>query len=138
MLSIVVAPLASIGGAFLLGAGAVVVLLVGAFVVGVVKGTAELPGKRRAERAGVRRAEFVQGFDLQRLMAMPRRVKLASDLQPGDVLHYLGGVHVIERIEQLPGGFVGVHAFDGPVSGIPPGKQVEVAREPIEIPDFTA
>lgn len=137
VLSVIGGPLASIGGAFLLGAGSVVVLLVGAFVVGVVKGTAELPGKRHAEQARVRRAEFVQRLDLKQLMAMPRRAKLASELQPGDVLHYLGGIHVIERIEQLPGGFVGVHAFDGPVSGIPPGKHVEVARERISIPAFT-
>jgi hypothetical protein len=129
-------PLASVGGAFLLGAGAVVVLLVSAFVAGIVKGTAEMPGRRRAERSRVRRAEFVQGLDLQRLMAMPRRTKLPSDLQRGDVLHYFG-VHVVERIEQLPGGFIGVHGFDGPVSGIPPDRQVEVARERVAIPDFT-
>lgn len=135
MLSAASCPLASIGGAFLLGAGAVVALLVGAFVVGIVKGTAELPGKRRAERARVRRAEFVRSLDLRRLAAMPQRIKLAADLQAGDVLHYFG-VHVIERIEPLPGGHVGVHGFDGPVSGIPPDRQVEVARERISIPDF--
>jgi hypothetical protein len=128
-------PFASIGGAFLLGAGAVVVLLVGAFVIGIVKGTAELPGKLRANRERARRADFVQGLDLQRLMALPRRTKLASNLQCGDVLNYFG-VHVIERIEQLPGGYIGVHAFDGPVSGIPPDRPVEVARERVVIPTF--
>lgn len=128
-------PSASAGGAFLLGAGAVVVLLVGAFVAGIVKGTVELPGKRRVERSRVRRAEFVRGLDLQQLAAIPRRTKPASDLQPGDVLHYLG-VHVVERIEPLPGGYVGVHGFDGPVSGIPAGRQVEVAQHRVAIPDF--
>lgn len=127
--------LASIGGAFLLGAGAVVALLVGAFIVGIVKGTAELPGKHRAERAHVRRGEFVQSLDLQQLAVIPRRTKLASDLQPGDVLHYFG-LHVIERIESLPGGHVGVHGFDGPVSGIPASRQVEVAQQRVAIPDF--
>jgi hypothetical protein len=136
MLASVQLPCASIGGAFLLGAGAVVVLLAGAFVVGIVKGAAELPGKRRTQRTGARRAEFVQSLDPQQLAVVPRRTKPASDLQSGDVLHYLGGVHVIERIEPLPGGFVGVHAFDGPVSGIPPGRQVEVARERVAIPNF--
>jgi hypothetical protein len=128
-------PSASIGSAFLLGAGAVLLLLVGAFVVGIVKGTAELPGRRRAEQSRVRRAEFVQGLDLQRLAAIPRHTKLASDLQPGDVLHYFG-LHVVEHIEQLPGGHVGVHGFDGPVSGIPADRQVEVAQQRIAIPDF--
>jgi hypothetical protein len=137
MLSLTAGPLASIGGAFLLGAGAVVVLLAGAFIVGFVKGSLELPGKLRADRARVHRAEFVQGLDVRRLMAIPRRTKIASDLQPGDVIHYLGGVHIIERIEQLPGGFVGVHGFDGPVSGMPPNRQVQVAQERITIPDFT-
>jgi hypothetical protein len=137
MLSLTIGPLASVGGAFLLGAGAVVVLLIGAFVFGLVKGSAELPGKLRTDRARARRAEFAQGINPRRLMALPRRTKLASDLQAGDVLHYLGGVHVIERIEQLPGGFVGVHAFDGPVSGIPPSRQVEIAQERVAIPDFT-
>ena len=136
VLSMIAGPLADIGGAFLLGAGSVVVLLAGAFVFGLVKGSLELPGKLRADRAGARRAEFARSLDVQRLMAMPRRVKLASDLRPGDVLHYLGGVHVVERIEPLPGGYVGVYAFDGPVSGIPPGRQVEVARERVAISDF--
>jgi hypothetical protein len=135
VLSVGTAPLAGIGGAFVLGAGAVVVLLVGAFVVGIVKGATELPGKRRTQRAGDRRAEFVQGLDLRRLAAMPRRTKLASDLQSGDVLHYFG-VHVIERIEPLPGGHVGVHGFDGPVSGIPADRQVEVGQQRVAIPDF--
>lgn len=135
VLSVGAAPLAGIGGAFMLGAGAVVVLLVGAFVVGIVKGTAELPGKRRAERSRVRRVEFVQSLDLQRLAGIPRRTKPASHLQAGDVLHYFG-VHVVERVEPLPGGHVGVHGFDGPVGGIPASRQVEVAQQRVAIPDF--
>lgn len=135
MLAGVQLPCASIGGAFLLGAGAVVVLRAGALVAGIIKGTAELPGKRRAERSRVRRAEFVQSLDLQRLAAMPRRMKPAGDLQAGDVLHYFGG-HVVERVEPLPGGHVGVHGFDEPVSGIPASRQVEVAQQRVAIPDF--